>query len=197
MALACQAGMVACFYFTDEICIDGMSLIEQIQMLDEGVAGVRRAIPEMPKDVAMCRMLVLISERLQEELAHKLRPHKLNDSEFRTLITLFSRPDGTSTPGEVCVFTSLGVTNMTRIANALVKRGLITRGPSAQDRRRVVLQITPAGRRFVQKMLPSMFPRLKLIFDGFSKSDCSHLNRLLRKLAANLSRLEHAPGNLS
>lgn len=174
-----------------------MSLIDQIRMLDEGVAGVRRLIPEMPKDVSMCRMLVLISERLQAELEHKLHPHKLNDSEFRTLITLFSRPDGTSTPGEICLFTSLGVTNMTRIANALVKRGLITRGPSTEDRRRVVMQITPAGRRFVQKILPSMFPRLQLIFDGFSKTDCSNLNRLLRKLANNLSQLEHAAGDPS
>jgi MarR family transcriptional repressor of emrRAB len=166
-----------------------MSLVQQIKMLDEGVAGVRKIIPEVPKDVSTCRMLVLISEHLQAELEHKLRPHKLNDSEFRTLITLFSRPDGTSTPGEVCLFTSLGVTNMTRIANALVKRGLITRGPSAEDRRRVVMQITPAGRRFVQKMLPAMFPRVKAIFEGFSKADHAHLNRLLRKLANNLSEL--------
>lgn len=172
-----------------------MSLIEKIKMLDEGVAGVLRLIPEVPKDVSMFRMLVLISEHLQVELEGKLRPHKLNDSEFRTLVTLFSRPDGTSTPGEICVFTSLGVTNMTRIANALVKRGLITRGPSVEDRRRVVMQITPAGRRFVQKMLPTMFPRLKLLLEGFSNADRSHLNRLLRKLAHNLSQLEDAAGD--
>lgn len=172
-----------------------MSLIEKIKLLDEGVAGVRRLIPEVPKDVSMCRMLVLISEHLQAELERKLHPHKLNDSEFRTLITLFARPDGASTPSEVCLFTSQGATNMTRIANALVKRGLITRGPSAEDRRRVVMQITPAGKRFVQKMLPTMFPRLKLLFEGFSNTDRSQLNRLLRKLAYNLSQLEHAAGD--
>lgn len=172
-----------------------MSLLDRIKMLDEGVAGVRRLVPGVPKGVELCRVLLLISEHLQAELEYKLRPHKLNDSEFRTLITLFSRPDGTSTPGEVCLFTSLGATNMTRIANALVKRRLITRGPSAEDRRRVVMQITPAGRRFVQKMLPTMFPRLKLIFEGFSDADRSHLNRLLRKLAHNLSQLEHAAGD--
>ncbi|WP_284322958.1 MarR family winged helix-turn-helix transcriptional regulator [Dyella acidisoli] len=194
LTLAKQPLCSASFYFTSEICIDGMSLIDRIKMLDEGVVGVRKLVPSVPTGVEMCRMLVLISESLQAELEHKLRPHKLNDSEFRTLITLFSRPDGTSTPGEVCLFTSLGTTNMTRIANALVKRGLITRGPSAEDRRRVVMQITPAGKRFVQKMLPTMFPRLKCIFEGFSKADRSSLNRLLRKLAHNLSQLEHTAG---
>jgi len=171
-----------------------MSLTDRIKMLDEGVAGVRKLVPGVPTGVEMCRMLVLISESLQVELEHKLRPHKLNDSEFRTLITLFSKPDGTSTPGEICLFTSLGTTNMTRIANALVKRGLITRGRNAEDRRSVVMQITPAGKRFVQKMLPTMFPRLKRVFEGFTKDDRSHFNRLLRKLAHNLSQLEHTAG---
>jgi MarR family transcriptional repressor of emrRAB len=78
---------------------------------------------------------------------------------------------------------------MTRIANALVKRGLITRGASAKDRRRVLIRITPAGRRFVQKMLPPMFPRVATMFTGFSDTDKRHLDRLLRKLAGNLDEL--------
>ncbi|MFK2894038.1 MarR family winged helix-turn-helix transcriptional regulator [Dyella flagellata] len=172
-----------------------MFLTDKIKCMDEGIAGVRKAIPEVPADVGLCRIMLLISESLQAELEHKLRPHKLNDSEFRTLIALFSRPGGMSTPGEVCQFTSLGVTNMTRISNALVKRGLITRGPGADDRRRVAMQITPAGKRFVQKMLPTMFPRLNLLFEGFSQSERGTLNRLLRKLAHNLSQLEHAAGD--
>jgi MarR family transcriptional repressor of emrRAB len=182
-------------YFIGEICSDEMLLTDKIKSLDEGIAGMRRVMPEVPADVGLCRILLLISECLQAELEYKLRPHKLNDSEFRTLIALFSRPGGTSTPGEVCVFTSLGTTNMTRIANALVKRGLITRGHGEQDRRQVVLQITPAGKRFVQKMLPTMLPRLKLVFEGFSDNERSTLNRLLRKLAHNLSQLEHAAGD--
>jgi MarR family transcriptional regulator, negative regulator of the multidrug operon emrRAB len=140
-------------------------------------------------------LLLLLAERMQAEFEYKLRPYKLNDSEFRTLVMLFSRPDGTSTPSELCVFTSQGATNMTRIANALVKRGLITRGPSAEDRRQVVMQITAAGRRFVQKMLPGMLPRLLAIFHGFTQADRRHLNRLLRKLATNISQIELEAGD--
>jgi MarR family transcriptional repressor of emrRAB len=172
-----------------------MSLIDHFKRLHEGIAGIRKAIPEMPEDAMLCRMLLLLAEHMQAEFERKLRPYKLNDSEFRTLVMLFSRPDGTSTPGELCVYTSQGATNMTRIANALVKRGLITRGPSAADRRQVVMQITAAGQRFVQKMLPGMFPRLQSIFIGFTQADRRHLNRLLRKLAVNLSQLEHEAGD--
>ncbi|QAU23928.1 MarR family transcriptional regulator [Dyella sp. M7H15-1] len=172
-----------------------MSLIDHINRLDEGFAGIRRALPELSKDAKLCRLLLLLAERIQAEFEYKLRPYKLNDSEFRTLVMLFSQPDGTSTPGELCEFTSQGATNMTRIANALVKRGLITRGSSATDRRQVVMQITAAGRHFVQKMLPGMLPRLLLIFDGFTQTDRRHLSRLLRKLATNISQLEHEAGD--
>ncbi|GLQ97441.1 MarR family winged helix-turn-helix transcriptional regulator [Dyella mobilis] len=172
-----------------------MSLIDHLKRLDEGFDGIRKAIPELPEDAKLCRVLLLLSERMHAEFEYKLRPYKLNDSEFRTLVMLFARPDGSSTPGELCVFTSQGATNMTRIANALVKRGLITRGPSAADRRQVVMQITAAGRRFVQKMLPGMFPRLQLIFAGFSQTDKRNLGRLLRKLAHNLSHLEYEAGD--
>ncbi len=172
-----------------------MSLRDHLKMLDEGIARVREVIPEMPQDAALCRILLLLSERVQAQFEHKLKPHKLNDSEFRTLMMLFSRPDGSSTPGELCAFTLQGATNMTRIADALVKRGLITRGPSAEDRRRVVMRITATGRRFVLKMLPTMFPSLQLIFAGFSDMDRRNLSRLLRKLADNLSQLEHEAGD--
>jgi len=168
-----------------------MSLIDRIKRLDEGIDGIRKTVPELPEDAKLCRVLLLVAERMHDEFERKLQPYKLNDSEFRTLVMLFSRPDGTSTPGELCEFTSQGATNMTRIANALAKRGLITRGPGAADRRQVVLQITAAGRRFVQKMLPNMFPSLLQIFENFSQGDRNHLGRLLRKLAHNLSQLEH------
>lgn len=161
-----------------------------ISMMDEGIERVSQIIPEMPAfEARICRLMLMVGSSLEEELEFKLKPHKLNHSEFLTLMILYSRPDGSSTPGELCEFTSQGATNMTRIGNALVKRGLITRGASEEDRRRVLMRITPAGRRFVQKMLPPMFPRVATMFAGFSDTDKHHLDRLLRKLAGNLDLL--------
>jgi MarR family transcriptional regulator, negative regulator of the multidrug operon emrRAB len=162
-----------------------------ILMLDEGVAQIKESIPGLPAcEATIARLIRLVGARVEEELARKLKPHKLNDSEFMTLNILFSRPDGTSTPGELCDFTSQGPTNMTRIANALVKRGLITRQNSKDDRRRVTIRITPAGRQFVRKMLPPMFPQLEEVFVGFSDTEKRNLSRLLRKLAVNLDHLD-------
>src|SRR5574337_1029365 len=126
-----------------------------IAMMDEGIDRVSRIIPQMPaREARLCRLMLMLGDNIEEELEFKLKRYKLNHSEFLTLMILYSRPDGSSTPGELCEYTSQGATNMTRIANALVKRGLITRGVSEEERRRVLIRIAPAGRRFVQKMLP-------------------------------------------
>jgi MarR family transcriptional regulator, negative regulator of the multidrug operon emrRAB len=182
------------FCFIDELLISEMALNNCIAMMDEGIGRVSQVIPEMPvAEATLCRLLLMVTSSLEQELEYKLKPHKLNHSEFQTLMILYSRPDGRSTPGELCEYTSQGATNMTRIANALVKRGLITRGASDTDRRCVQIRITAAGRRFVQKMLPPMFPRVQVMFGGFNDADKRQLSRLLRKLAENLDQLAELP----
>ena len=158
-------------------------------MMDEGIDRVGQLVPAMPVAQArMCRLMLMLGATIERELESRLKPNKLNHSEFLTLMILYSRPDGSSTPSELCEFTTQGATNMTRIANALVKRALITRGSSKEDRRRVLIRITPAGRRFVQKMLPPMFPQVGAMFVGFSATDMRQFDRLLRKLAGNLDQ---------
>ena len=160
-------------------------------MMDEGIGRVSQIIPQLPVvEARLCRLMLMVGSGLEGELESKLKPHKLNHSDFLTLMILYSRPDGSSTPGELCEFTTQGATNMTRITNALVKRGLITRGASAEDRRRVLIRITAAGKRFVQKMLPPMFPRVSAMFANFSDADKRNLSRLLGKLAHNLDQLD-------
>ncbi|MEW9572664.1 MarR family winged helix-turn-helix transcriptional regulator [Rhodanobacter sp. Si-c] len=162
-----------------------------IAMMDEGIERMLEAIPDLPVEQArLCRLMLMVGGRMDEALDEKLKSQQLIDSEFLTLLILYSSPDGSSTPGELCEFTSQGSTNMTRIGNTLVKRGLISRGASAEDRRRVVIRITAAGRRFVLKMLPPMFPRVEAMFAGFSATERSQLSRLLRKLAKNLDQLD-------
>jgi MarR family transcriptional repressor of emrRAB len=167
------------------------SLGKCIGMMDEGIERTIQLIPELPVvEAKLSRLMLMVSRSLELELEFVLKPHNLIHSEFLTLMFLYSRPDSSSTPGELCEFTKQGATNMTRIGNALVKRGLITRGGSDDDRRRVVIRITPAGKRLVLKMLPPLFPRLDAMFVGFSDTDKRTLSRLLRKLADNLDQTD-------
>jgi MarR family transcriptional repressor of emrRAB len=166
-------------------------LNECIAMMDAGIERMSHALPQLPITKArLCRLMMMVGTGMQRGLEEKLAPHDLGHSEFITLMILYTHPEGSLSPGELCEFASQGATNMTRIGNALVKRGLIARGADAADRRRVLIRITPAGRRFVQRILPPMFPRLDAIFAGFSDTEQQQLSRLLRKLASNLDQLD-------
>lgn len=166
-------------------------LVACIRSMDQGIVRVSQIIPELPATQArLCRLLLIVGGQLQRELEASVKPYQLNHSEFTTLMILYSRPDGCSTPGELCDLATQGATNMTRIANTLLKRGLISRRSNARDRRQVVIRITAAGRRLVQAMLPPMFPRIANAFKGFNARERDTLRQLLCKLAANLDQLD-------
>lgn len=161
-----------------------------VEAIYEGVGRVDSRIPGLPvSEVLLVRLLMLTAGALLREFEDKLKPYGLNDSDFRTLMMLYSSEDGTGTPGELCLLADQKPTNMTRIANALAKRDLISRSHATHDRRQVVLRITPAGRRFVAKMLPPFFPSLVESFACFSAAERKTFERLLKKLALHIDAL--------
>lgn len=159
-------------------CVDALYL---------GVDRVADRIPGLPRsEVFLVRLLMLTAGALLRDFESKLKPHGMNDSDFRTLMMLYSAEDGSATPGELCVLAEQKPTNMTRIANALAKRDLISRSHATHDRRQVLLRITPAGRRFVNKLLPPMFPPLVESFACFNASERKTFEKLLKKLALHI-----------
>lgn len=167
------------------------SLKPCVDALYEGVDRVAENIDGLPKcQVLLIRLLLLTGEALQRDVEAKLKPFDLNDSDFRTLMMLYSSQDGSSTPSELCALAEQKPTNMTRITNLLAKRGLITRSHATQDRRQIVLTITAEGRRFIRKLLPPMFPEVISKFACFSDTERKTFEHLLKKLALHLDTAE-------
>lgn len=163
---------------------------ECLAHMDEGIGRVSSNFPDLPlQEVVLTRLLLLVGGNLLSELERNLKPYGLNDSDFRTLMMIYASPTGSATPSELCEYAQQGATNMTRIANVLVKAGLITRAPSAEDRRRIVLSITAAGKRTVRKILPPLFPHVHGAFASLSATDKRTLDRLLRKVAVNIDSI--------
>ncbi|HWG78113.1 MAG TPA: hypothetical protein VN660_15145 [Steroidobacteraceae bacterium] len=164
-------------------------LLEEMQGIEGGLARIAGHISDMPtREIMLIRLLRLAAEALSDTLTTLLRPHGLNESEFRTLMQLFSSPSGSAFPGDLCLYVAQLPTNMTRITGVLLKRKFITRGHRSDDRRRVELRITPAGRRFVRALLPDLFPVVRAGFAGLSESERRGLQSLLQQLLMSLGR---------
>jgi len=162
-------------------------LQDYMQGIESGVGQVSRRMPALPlQEVMLVRLLHLAAEGLTAHFLHVLKPQGLNESDFRVLMQLYSSPGGSAYPSELCAFVVQTPTNMTRIADVLVKRRLVTRTPGEQDRRRIELRITPAGRRFVGKLLPKLFPILRSSFSDLSERDKQALQKLLERVIVSM-----------
>jgi DNA-binding MarR family transcriptional regulator len=82
---------------------------------------------------------------------------------------------------------------LTRIIDQLAERGLLERVRRDRDRRKVELQLTPAGRETIESLIPSVVDKLNEVLSDFSKAEVEELLRLLVKLNTTLQ--EHVdPG---
>jgi MarR family transcriptional repressor of emrRAB len=156
----------------------------------EGAIGqIATRFPEVSvSDTLILRLLMLLGRELSSLLENSLRPHDLNDTDFRILMCLVSQPDGVACPSDLCAFVAQSPANMTRVADALNERGLITRTASEQDRRRTMLRITPAGEALARSLLPTVVGITRDVFGDISQSNRRALLEHLRALTAQIDR---------
>jgi DNA-binding MarR family transcriptional regulator len=91
----------------------------------------------------------------------------------------------------------LGVSTgaMTNRLDKLERRGLIRRGPDPQDRRGVLLELTPAGEARLGEYIDAGAGRERELLDSLTLSEQQELNGLLSKLLVSLQ--EHEAGGPS
>ncbi len=90
----------------------------------------------------------------------------------------------------------LGVTApaCTTVVDQLVADGFVLRGPAADDRRRVVLTITPKGRRALEKVWHPIEGRIRSAVADLPSDEVAVAARLLRTIADRL-RSDAATGS--
>src|ERR1700694_370328 len=163
----------------------------QYEMLEANLEGLRARIPDLPiTGILLCRLILHLGREMSAMFEQQIRPFGLAEAEFRVLTTLFSQPDGVAHPSDLCARAAQSPANMSRISDALVRRDLITRVLSVQDRRRMVLRITEQGEDLVRGLLPKLFVPLRGMVAEFSESVQRLLISQLKRLHANLEEAE-------
>lgn len=143
-------------------------------------------------EIVLSRLLVNLGRDLSNMLDERIRPHGLNEVEFRTLASLLARGDEPVYPSDLCLGITQSPANITRITDALVERRLISRAPSESDRRRLVLRITEKGEALLHELMPTMWQSLREIFQGFSADEKEALTQTLSQLHEGVSKRERA-----
>jgi MarR family transcriptional repressor of emrRAB len=163
----------------------------QFDMLEANLRALGARMPDLPfTEILLCRLLLHMGREMAANFEQKIRPFGLAEAEFRVLTTLFSQPDGVAHPSDLCARAAQSPANMSRISDALVRRDLITRVLSVQDRRRMVLRITEQGEDLVRGLLPKLFVPLRGMLAEFSESEQRLLISQLKRIHANLEEAE-------
>ncbi|HEY2779544.1 MAG TPA: MarR family transcriptional regulator [Steroidobacteraceae bacterium] len=162
----------------------------QFELMEANLQNLKQRMPDLPvSGILLCRLLLHIGREMASKFEQQIRPFGLNEAEFRVLSTLFSQPDGAAHPSDLCVRASQSPANMSRISDALLDRGLITRVSSVQDRRRMVLRITEEGEEFVRTLLPKLHVPLRRMLQDFPEIEQRQLAAQLKRLGTELDQM--------
>ena len=158
-----------------------------MQKMEASLNLVAHSVADFPlRDAALAGWLNLVAKGLTDLSDAALSPYDMHQSDFRALMHLFGNAGNPVFPNELSIYLAQTPANVTRITNLLVKRGLVARTNSTEDRRQVELRIMDAGREFVIELLPKFFPRLREAFSCFSATDKRELKRLLQRLVKSM-----------
>ncbi|HSY96952.1 MAG TPA: MarR family winged helix-turn-helix transcriptional regulator [Steroidobacteraceae bacterium] len=89
-------------------------------------------------------------------------------------------------PKDICIQYRHNSGALTRVIDQLAERGLLERIRRDRDRRKVELQLTPAGRAAIEGLIPLVVDKLNLALAEFSSTEVKEFQRLLIKLNNSL-----------
>jgi MarR family transcriptional repressor of emrRAB len=167
------------------------SIVSQIELMEDNLRNLATRVSGVPiSGLLMCRLMLHVSREMSARFEQQIRPCGLIEAEFRVLCTLYSQPAARAHPGDLCLRSSQSPANMSRISDALVKRGLITRVLSEQDRRKMVLKITEQGEAMVRDVLPKLWSPLHNILKEIPEAEQRQMIELLKHLGTELEAAE-------
>ena len=108
-------------------------------------------------------------------------------SNFMQYVILeFLREGMAANPTEIALQLGRDSGSLTRVIDQLADRGLVERLRRDRDRRKVELQLTPAGRKSVESVVPAVRKAMNTALVDLSRTEVEELTRLLVKLNLSL-----------
>lgn len=157
--------------------------------VEQRIAQTRKRLRGYPHEQVMLARLIAHVHKRQTDLCNAaLKAHALNMVTYTALMMLFGAPNQTLTPSELSQTTGEKPTNITRICDELLARGLIERSAGTADRRKVVLRLSAAGDALVRQVQPDIWQTLEQIYGGFDAGQTTALTALLRQTLQQLDQ---------
>lgn len=151
----------------------------------------RGGAAETELDRAATLQLVIALGRAAKAIEKGVRPHLASHglamTEFAVLEVLYHK--GPLPLSEIRDRILVTGASTTYVVNKLEERGVMRRRGSAEDKRVVFGEITPAGRKLIADIFPAHVEQLRQLMAGLSPTEKRTATQLLRKLAHHASAI--------
>lgn len=97
------------------------------------------------------------------------------------------------TPTEISERTLLASATMTAVLDTLERRGWIRRTPNPDDRRSLLIEITPEGRALADRFIPGLHSVERRVMSALTRRERHQLLALLGKVLASANALADEP----
>jgi DNA-binding MarR family transcriptional regulator len=169
-----------------------MKATSEFDEVDRLVAEWQRERPDV--DTSPLQVLSRVS-RLARHLDRERRgafgAHELEQWSFDVLATLRrTGPPYELTPGVLLRRTLVSSGAMTNRLDRLEEAGFVQRHPDPEDRRGVLVRLTPSGKRRVDACLSDLVSRERQLLSPLEEADQRALADLLRRMLLDFDRPE-------
>lgn len=125
----------------------------------------------------------------------KLTPHDLTHAQWQPLFKLVKSPAQSMAVAELARELQMDAGAMTRLLDRMEKKNLLKRVRSTEDRRVVMVELTPEGQAAAALVPAVLSEVLNAHLAGFSKTEWQALLGYLKRIIANGDALRQAQGS--
>jgi len=163
--------------------LSDMNMTDAPDMIDRLLEAWREVRPDLdPSPLGLVGRVIVLAQHLEESVEDALAKHNLTLGQFDILATLRRRgPRGGLTPSQLLESVMLSSGGMTARLDKLEEAGLTIRTPDADDRRMVVIELTPKGKRVIDAATATRFAEAKASLPSLNAGEMQTLTSLLRR----------------
>ena len=153
----------------------------------------RREFPDASRlATRTARLLEVVGAQMEARIATTARGHGLSHAALNALAVI-EGADEPITPGEIGAAMHITSGSITSVVDTLVRKGLAERSAHGDDRRKVLVEVTPAGGALLDELLPEVQVLVRVLLADLSERQQQTLADLLDKAAASMRAHEHDP----
>lgn len=131
--------------------------------------------------------LLRASSDISDALDKLLGQHGLLQGRWWVLVLLMRQDDLTSSATDLAEKVGVTKATMTGFIDGLEREGFISRFMNTVDRRKISIQLTPAGQQKLDEVMPYYHKKVHALMTSLSNTDRDTMIHSLKVLASNLA----------